>query len=70
MSSNPNSDTRQVLVYLPRDVHRALKDEAVRRKITMGDIVGEALLTRLHYLQHYYELEQQSIAKAQGKSAR
>jgi predicted HicB family RNase H-like nuclease len=37
----------QVLIYLPRKIHKALKVEAAERGLSMGIIVEEALHSRI-----------------------
>jgi len=40
-------DVVQVLIYLPRKIHKALKVEAAERGLSMGIIVEEALHSRI-----------------------
>lgn len=44
------SDTAKLTVYVPADVHRALKLEAVERGVSMGDLIVEALNSRITFL--------------------
>lgn len=47
-SRNPKPfDKVQVLLYLERRVHSSLKEETSLRKMTMGEIVTEALENRV-----------------------
>jgi len=41
------TDLVQVLIYLPPDVHRSLKQEALDRRMSMGAIVEEAFQCRV-----------------------
>jgi hypothetical protein len=40
----------KVTILLPADVHRALKIQAAERRTTLGDLVLEALSTRITFL--------------------
>jgi hypothetical protein len=41
---------KKVTVLMPADVHRSLKIEAAERTMTIGDIVVEALSSRISFL--------------------
>lgn len=43
-------DSVQLTVYVPPEVRRALKVEAAERGVSMGDIIVEALQTRICFL--------------------
>lgn len=41
------TDKVQLLIYVPPDVRRGLKQEALDRRMSMGDILVEALSARV-----------------------
>ena len=47
-----DGDDKKLTLYFPEREHRALKEEAARRGMTMSDIVREALKMRLHIIEH------------------
>ncbi len=42
----------QVTLWLPREIHKAIKTEAATRSITMSDFVLEAIQTRMVWHEH------------------
>lgn len=40
----------KLTVYVAADVHRALRVEAAERGVSMGDLITEALQTRITFL--------------------
>lgn len=47
MGRPSNKKYVQVLVYLPRDIVKEIKKEAIDRDMTLGELVLEAFATRL-----------------------
>lgn len=42
----------KLTVYVPQEIHRALKVEAAQRGMTMGEVIEDALRTRMRLLNH------------------
>jgi len=42
----------KLTIYVPPEVHRALKVEAAERGMTMGEVIIDALQTRIRLLTH------------------
>lgn len=43
-------DAVQLIAYIPRELHRSLKHEAIERQMTLGAIITEALDNRVWFV--------------------
>lgn len=50
--SRPSLNKARLVAYVPTEVKKALQHEAVERRMTISDIVEEALRTRMRVIHH------------------